>query len=74
MIPMKLSEIAVITGGILHGDDALVTGSVEYDSRNVTDVKRRRDFRAQSRRRGTRGKIRSERNRGAGRACSPADD
>jgi UDP-N-acetylmuramoyl-tripeptide--D-alanyl-D-alanine ligase len=37
MIPMKLSEIAVITGGTLHGDDALVTGPVEYDSRNVTE-------------------------------------
>jgi UDP-N-acetylmuramoyl-tripeptide--D-alanyl-D-alanine ligase len=33
MIPMKLSEIASITGGILSGDDALVTGPVDYDSR-----------------------------------------
>lgn len=33
MIPLKLSEIAAITGGVLHGDDAVVTGPVEYDSR-----------------------------------------
>jgi UDP-N-acetylmuramoyl-tripeptide--D-alanyl-D-alanine ligase len=35
MIPFKLSEIAAVVGGTLHGDDALVTGSVEFDSRKA---------------------------------------
>lgn len=35
MIPMKLSEIAAITKGVLHGPDALVTGDVEFDSRRI---------------------------------------
>jgi UDP-N-acetylmuramoyl-tripeptide--D-alanyl-D-alanine ligase len=35
MIPFTLSEIAAITGGVLHGPDALITGAVEFDSRQV---------------------------------------
>ncbi|MCA2212391.1 UDP-N-acetylmuramoyl-tripeptide--D-alanyl-D-alanine ligase [Jidongwangia harbinensis] len=37
MIPMSLAEIATITGGTLvhAGPEALVTGTVEYDSREV---------------------------------------
>ncbi len=35
MIAFKLSEIAAVTGGTLHGDDAVVTGSVEFDSRKA---------------------------------------
>src|SRR5689334_12394994 len=34
MVPMKLSEIALITGGVLHGEDVVITGGVEYDSRH----------------------------------------
>ena len=36
MIELKLSEIAAAIGGQLHGDDAVVTGSVETDSRLVS--------------------------------------
>ncbi|HCT80983.1 MAG TPA: UDP-N-acetylmuramoyl-tripeptide--D-alanyl-D-alanine ligase [Micromonosporaceae bacterium] len=36
MIPFKLSEIAAVVGGTLHGTDAVVTGSVEFDSRKVS--------------------------------------
>ncbi len=35
MIALRLSEIAEITGGKLHGEDAVVTGEVEFDSRKV---------------------------------------
>lgn len=35
MIPLKLSEIAAITGGVLHGTDATATGEVEFDSRKI---------------------------------------
>jgi UDP-N-acetylmuramoyl-tripeptide--D-alanyl-D-alanine ligase len=35
MIPLMLSEIATIVGGTLHGDDALVAGRVEFDSRKI---------------------------------------
>lgn len=35
MIPMRLSEIASIVGGRLHGADDVVTGAVEFDSRKV---------------------------------------
>jgi UDP-N-acetylmuramoyl-tripeptide--D-alanyl-D-alanine ligase len=37
VIPLKLSEIALLTGGVLHGDDAVITGPVEYDSQNMTE-------------------------------------
>ena len=37
MIPLKLSEIALLTGGVLHGEDVVVTGPVEYDSRKMTE-------------------------------------
>jgi UDP-N-acetylmuramoyl-tripeptide--D-alanyl-D-alanine ligase len=37
MIPLKLSEIALIVNGTLHGPDTEVSGGVEYDSRNVND-------------------------------------
>lgn len=37
MIQLKLSEIAIAIDGQLHGEDALVTGSVETDSRLVGD-------------------------------------
>lgn len=37
MLRMRASEIAAAVGGELHGDDATVTGSVETDSRLVTD-------------------------------------
>ncbi len=33
MIPLRLSEIAAATGGVLHGDDVLVTGPAYVDSR-----------------------------------------
>ncbi|MFP5251093.1 MAG: Mur ligase domain-containing protein, partial [Actinomycetes bacterium] len=36
MLRMRASEIAQVVGGVLHGDDAVVTGSVETDSRLVT--------------------------------------
>jgi UDP-N-acetylmuramoyl-tripeptide--D-alanyl-D-alanine ligase len=36
MLRMRASEIAQAVGGVLHGDDAVVTGSVETDSRLVT--------------------------------------
>jgi UDP-N-acetylmuramoyl-tripeptide--D-alanyl-D-alanine ligase len=36
MLRMRASEIAQAVGGALHGDDVLVTGSVETDSRLVT--------------------------------------
>jgi len=35
MIPMRLSEIAGIVGGALHGEDALITADLEYDSRKI---------------------------------------
>jgi UDP-N-acetylmuramoyl-tripeptide--D-alanyl-D-alanine ligase len=37
VIPLKLSEIALLTGGVLYGEDAVITGPVEYDSRNMTE-------------------------------------
>ncbi len=33
MIPLRLSEIAAITGGVLHGEDVLVTAEASVDSR-----------------------------------------
>lgn len=36
MLRMRASEIAQVVDGVLHGDDAVVTGSVETDSRLVT--------------------------------------
>ncbi|KAA6431308.1 UDP-N-acetylmuramoyl-tripeptide--D-alanyl-D-alanine ligase [Agrococcus sediminis] len=36
MLRMRASEIAQAVGGVLHGEDAVVTGSVETDSRLVT--------------------------------------
>lgn len=36
MLRMRASEIAEAVGGVLHGDDAIVTGSIETDSRLVT--------------------------------------
>ncbi|MBO1770538.1 UDP-N-acetylmuramoyl-tripeptide--D-alanyl-D-alanine ligase [Agrococcus sp. TF02-05] len=36
MLRMRAREIAAAVGGALHGDDVLVTGSVETDSRLVT--------------------------------------
>ena len=35
MIAFRLSEIASITGGVLHGQDVMVTGDVEFDSREI---------------------------------------
>src|SRR5688500_6167326 len=35
MIPMRLSEIAGIVGGTLHGEDTLITADVEFDSRKL---------------------------------------
>ncbi len=35
MIAFRLSEIASITGGVLHGQDVTVTGDVEFDSREI---------------------------------------
>lgn len=35
MIPLHLSEIAAVVGGVLHGDDALVTAPAFLDSRAV---------------------------------------
>ncbi|WP_117208299.1 UDP-N-acetylmuramoyl-tripeptide--D-alanyl-D-alanine ligase [Allorhizocola rhizosphaerae] len=35
MIPLRLSEIAALTGGALHGQDTVVTGGVEFDSRKI---------------------------------------
>ncbi|ROR66665.1 UDP-N-acetylmuramoyl-tripeptide--D-alanyl-D-alanine ligase [Agrococcus jenensis] len=37
MLTMRASEIAAAVGGTLHGDDVVVTGSVETDSRLVAD-------------------------------------
>lgn len=35
MIPMRLSDIAGIVGGTLHGEDALISDGVEFDSRKL---------------------------------------
>lgn len=35
MIPTRLSEIAAMVRGSLHGSDAVVTGGVEFDSRKI---------------------------------------
>jgi UDP-N-acetylmuramoyl-tripeptide--D-alanyl-D-alanine ligase len=35
VIQLSLAEIATIVGGTLHGPDAVVTGSVEFDTREV---------------------------------------
>ncbi len=35
MIPLKLSEIAALVRGELHGSDTVVTGGVEFDSRKI---------------------------------------
>ncbi len=37
MLRLRASEIATAVGGTLHGDDVIVTGSVETDSRLLTD-------------------------------------
>ncbi|WP_460369756.1 Mur ligase domain-containing protein, partial [Actinocorallia lasiicapitis] len=35
MIEISLSEVAELTGGVLHGPDALVTGPAVIDSREA---------------------------------------
>lgn len=36
MIPLRLSEIAGITHGSLHGPDTIVAGGIEFDSRKIS--------------------------------------